>query len=107
MNIQDNFSKSLETVLGLKILKFFDANPDPESFWSWIRDGKIQKSGIRIKHPGSGALLFYNSLKIQESRIFNPIFLAFDPTWQFTNLCPLIKMQSNQLSTGGNKIKYG
>jgi hypothetical protein len=32
MNIQDNFSKSLETVLGLKILKFFDANPDPESF---------------------------------------------------------------------------
>jgi hypothetical protein len=32
MNIRDNFSKSLETVLRLKILKFFDANPDPESF---------------------------------------------------------------------------
>jgi hypothetical protein len=30
MNIPDYFSESLETVLGLKILKFFDA--DPESF---------------------------------------------------------------------------
>jgi hypothetical protein len=30
MNIPDYFSESLETVLGLKILEFFDA--DPESF---------------------------------------------------------------------------
>jgi hypothetical protein len=32
INIQDIVSKSLETVFGLKILKYFDANPDPESF---------------------------------------------------------------------------
>jgi hypothetical protein len=30
MNIPDHVSKSLETIFGLKILKFFDA--DPESF---------------------------------------------------------------------------
>ncbi len=31
MNIADHFSKSLETFLGLKILKFFDADADPGS----------------------------------------------------------------------------
>jgi hypothetical protein len=31
MNIQDHFSESLETFLGLKILKFFHADPDPKS----------------------------------------------------------------------------
>ncbi len=31
MNIPDYFSESLETVCGLKILKFFDADPDPGS----------------------------------------------------------------------------
>jgi hypothetical protein len=41
-------SESLETVFGLKILKFFDA--DPESFCPGIRDGKIQ---FRDKHPES------------------------------------------------------
>jgi hypothetical protein len=30
----------------VKILKFFDADPDPESFRPWIRDGKI-----RIRDP--------------------------------------------------------
>jgi hypothetical protein len=39
MNIPNNFSESLETVLGLKVLKFFDA----DSGWKiWIWD----------KHPG-------------------------------------------------------
>ncbi len=28
MNIPDHFSESLETVLGLKVLKFFDADPN-------------------------------------------------------------------------------
>jgi hypothetical protein len=28
MNIQDHFYESLETVFGLKILKFFDADPE-------------------------------------------------------------------------------
>jgi hypothetical protein len=33
-----NFSESLGTVLGLKILKFFDADPDPGSGIFLIRD---------------------------------------------------------------------
>jgi hypothetical protein len=37
MNIPDHVSESLEKVFGLKILKFFDGDPDPESFLSWIR----------------------------------------------------------------------
>jgi hypothetical protein len=49
MNLPDRFSKSLETVLGLKILKFFDADTDP----GWKKFG----SGIRDKHPGSATLL--------------------------------------------------
>jgi hypothetical protein len=31
MSISDHFSESLETVLGLKIFKFFDVDPDPGS----------------------------------------------------------------------------
>jgi hypothetical protein len=47
MKILDHFSESLETVFGLNILKFFDADPDPESLCSGIRDGKIP-----IRDPG-------------------------------------------------------
>jgi hypothetical protein len=65
MNIQDHISESLETIFGFKILKFFDADPDPGSgiflilypgsrifFYPGyrIRYGKIR---IRDKHPGS------------------------------------------------------
>jgi hypothetical protein len=32
MNIPDHISESLASIFGLKILKFFDADPDPESF---------------------------------------------------------------------------
>jgi hypothetical protein len=51
MNIPDHFPRDLETVLGLKILKFFYADPNPES--------GIEKfgSGIRDKHPGSATWL--------------------------------------------------
>jgi hypothetical protein len=42
MNIQGHFFDILETVFGLKILKFFDADPDlgsgMEKFRSVIRD---------------------------------------------------------------------
>jgi hypothetical protein len=51
MNIPDNFSESFEKVLGLKILKFFDADLDPESFWPWIRD-----PGWKNSVPGSATL---------------------------------------------------
>jgi hypothetical protein len=46
MNIPDHISESLETVFfGLKILKFFDADPDPGSgifLTACIRDRKIR-----------------------------------------------------------------
>jgi hypothetical protein len=47
MNNLDNISESLETIFGVKILLFFDADP------GW----KIFGSGIRDKHPGSATLL--------------------------------------------------
>jgi hypothetical protein len=54
MNVPDNFSESLETVFGLKLLKFFDADPDPGSR---IKDLVYRGSGIRNKHPGSATLV--------------------------------------------------
>ncbi len=42
----DHISKSLEQFFVLKILKFFDADADPGSFWTWIGDRKI-----RIQDP--------------------------------------------------------
>ncbi len=60
MNIPDHISESLETISGVKLLKFFDADADPGSGnlfdpgsgnlfgpGSGIRDGKNL-------HPGSG-----------------------------------------------------
>jgi hypothetical protein len=43
-----SYFRELRLIFGLKILKFFDADPDPGSgiLWSWIRDGKI-----RIRNP--------------------------------------------------------
>jgi hypothetical protein len=63
MNIPDHISESLETIFGLKILNFFDVDPDPGSgiFLPWIRDrnGKIL---IRDKHLGSATLIRSNFL---------------------------------------------
>jgi hypothetical protein len=50
----DHISERLETTFWVKILKFFDADPDPGSFRSRIRDGKVR---IRDKHPGSATLV--------------------------------------------------
>jgi hypothetical protein len=38
-DIPDHISENLETFFGLKILKFFDVDPDPDF---WVRDGKIR-----------------------------------------------------------------
>jgi hypothetical protein len=48
MNIPDRFSESLDTVLGLKILKFFDADTDPGSGMNKNSD---PASGINIPDP--------------------------------------------------------
>jgi hypothetical protein len=52
MNIPDNFYESLETVFGLNILKFFAADPDPESgiFFPGFRSG-MEKFGFGIPDP--------------------------------------------------------
>jgi hypothetical protein len=52
INNPDHISESLETIFGVKILKFFDAYPgsEMEKFVSGIRDVKVL---IRDKHPGS------------------------------------------------------
>jgi hypothetical protein len=49
MNISDHLSESLETIFCLKILTFFDVDPNPGS-------------GIWDKHPGSATLAFTLSL---------------------------------------------
>ncbi len=60
-NTGSYFQELRNTFFGLNIYKFFDANPDPESFWPWIRDGKFG-SGIRNKHPGSSTLAMHVQL---------------------------------------------
>jgi hypothetical protein len=61
MNIPDPISESLETILCVKILKFFDADadPDPGIFLTLDPGSRIKKFGseIRDKHPGSTTLL--------------------------------------------------
>jgi hypothetical protein len=61
MNIPDNFSESFETVFGLKILKFVDADLDPGFGILLTLDlgSGMEKfgSGIWYKHPGSATLL--------------------------------------------------
>jgi hypothetical protein len=54
-----SFSESLETLFWVKILKFFDANADPEQEFGnlFVRDGKIW---IQDKHSGSATLDFVN-----------------------------------------------
>jgi hypothetical protein len=56
MNNQDHISESLERnyyFVGVKILKFFDADPGSGMEKIRIRDGKFR---IRDKHPGSATL---------------------------------------------------
>jgi hypothetical protein len=47
MNNPYHISESLETIFGVKILKFFEAHPGWKKF----------ESGIRDKHPGSSTLV--------------------------------------------------
>jgi hypothetical protein len=48
MNIPDHFSGCSETIFWIKILKFFDADPDPAAPRSWIRN----------EHPVSNTAFF-------------------------------------------------
>ncbi len=53
MNNPDHISESLETIFGVKILKFFDG--DPGSGMEKI-GSRMEKIRIRDKHPGSATL---------------------------------------------------
>jgi hypothetical protein len=57
MNIPDNNSESLETIFGVKILKFFDADADSGSGNLFNPGYGNEKIRIRDKHPGSATLL--------------------------------------------------
>ncbi len=46
------------------MLYFVDADPDPESFWPWIREGKIW---IRDKYPGFATLKHNKQFGIKNS----------------------------------------
>jgi hypothetical protein len=54
MNIPDYISGSLETIFGLKILQFFDADPGSGTFFTLDPGWKIR---IRNKHSGSATLV--------------------------------------------------
>jgi hypothetical protein len=51
MNIPDHISESLETIFGVKTLKFFDADPDPGSkiFLTMDLGSWMEKFGSGIK----------------------------------------------------------
>jgi hypothetical protein len=53
MNNPDRISESLETIFWVKILKFFDADPEFGMEKIRIRDGKtsVSESGINIPDP--------------------------------------------------------
>jgi hypothetical protein len=62
MKIPDHISESLETIFGMKILKFFDADADPGIFlirnpgWKKIASG-INK--LDPQHYGTLSFFFY------------------------------------------------
>jgi hypothetical protein len=59
LNIPEHIFGSLETILWVKILKFFDADADPDSgiFLTLDPGSGTDKLQIRDKHPGSATLL--------------------------------------------------
>jgi hypothetical protein len=60
----------LVSFFGLKILKLFDADPDPGSCQPWIRD---EKNWIRDKHPGSATLLLSSTDNERKRLYVQPI----------------------------------
>ncbi len=79
MNIPDNISESLETIFWVKILKFFDAYPDPV-----YRILTLFPSGIQDKHTGSATLILgWIQIRIQgfDDQIFTAKKKIFDVFW--------------------------
>ncbi len=57
MNIPDHIFDSSETIFWVKILKFFDADPDPGSGNLFYPRSGMKKNRIRDKHPRSVILV--------------------------------------------------
>jgi hypothetical protein len=57
MNIPDHIFESLETIFWLKMLEFFDADPDPGSENILDPGSEMEKIRIRDKHPASATLV--------------------------------------------------
>ncbi len=51
MNIPDHISESLETIFGLKILKFFDTDPRSEIFLTLAPGSGMENFGSGINIP--------------------------------------------------------
>jgi hypothetical protein len=58
MNNLDHISESLETVICVKILKLFDADPGSRIFLTLDPGTGMEKIRIREKHIGSATLVF-------------------------------------------------
>ncbi len=57
-NIPNHISESLETIFWVKILKFFDADPDTGIFLTLDPGSEMGKIRIRDKHLGSATRNF-------------------------------------------------
>ena len=75
MNILDYISESLETFFWVKIIKFFDAHPDPEIFLTMDMGSGMEKfgSGINIPDPQHWFQWYLHVvfLMLSNSRILN------------------------------------
>jgi hypothetical protein len=58
MNIPDHISERLETIFWVKILKLFDADPDPGSGTFLTRDPVWKKFGSKINIPDPQHLMY-------------------------------------------------
>ncbi len=57
MNISGHISESLEIIFGVKILKFFDEDPDPES-------GNLFNSGSEIRIRNTDCEIHFSMVSV-------------------------------------------
>ncbi len=85
MNIPDNFSVSVETIVWVKILKFCDADPDPGSgiILTLYPGSGMEKIRIQDKQPGPATLLFslcYSEIESQDFFIYFVVHFNYPVT---------------------------
>jgi hypothetical protein len=65
IDILDHISQSLKTILWVKILKFFDADPESGKEENSDPGSGMEKIRIQDKHPGSATLLRGTELSLK------------------------------------------